>query len=218
MEHAFGLDIPRTLEEACHPARTALVIYDMQVGVVRQIADGAAITRRTVDLVAAARAGGYRVIYTRHMFPPPAMSGVAALRTAMAWQRVDSVADVRPFLTRDAPGFELVPELAPSPDELVLDKMTMSAFEGTPLDIVLRDCRLDSFVIAGVAMEVGIEPTVRHALDVGYLPIVVADACGAGHPDAAARSRATLEFAGGSLWTETAIIRALLTESGARSR
>jgi biuret amidohydrolase len=215
MEHAFGLDIPRTLQEACHPARTAMVVYDMQVGVVGQIADGPEITRRVGHLVAAARTGGYRVIYLRHMFPPPTLSGVTALRTAMAWQRVDSVTEVRPFLTRDAPGFELVPELAPSPDELVLDKMTMSAFEGTPLDIVLRDCRLDSFVIAGVAMEVGIEPTVRHALDLGYLPIVVADACGAGHPEAAARSRATLEFAGGSLWTDTGIIQPLL-ESGGR--
>jgi nicotinamidase-related amidase len=214
VEHAFGLDVPRTLEEACHPARTALVVYDMQVGVVGQIADGPEITRRVVDLVAAARAGGYRVVYLRHMFPPPALSGVAALRTAMAWQRVDSVDEVRPFLTRDAAGFELVPELAPSPDELVLDKMAMSAFEGTPLDTVLRDCRLDSFVIAGVAMEVGIEPTVRHALDLGLLPIVVADACGAGNAGAAARSRATLEFAGGSLWTGTTAVRALLQAGG----
>jgi biuret amidohydrolase len=214
MEHAYGLDIPRTLHEACHPTRTAIIIYDMQAGVVGQIADGPQIASRVVNLVVAARTGGYRVIYLRHMFPPPALSGVTALRTAMAWQRVDSVVDVRPFLTRDAPGFELIPELTPSPDELVLDKMTMSAFEGTPLDIVLRDCRLDSFVIAGVAMEVGIEPTVRHALDLGYLPIVVADACGAGHPEAAARSRATLEFAGGSLWTDTATIQPILEAEG----
>jgi nicotinamidase-related amidase len=214
MEHAYGLDIPRTLQEACHPTRTAMVIYDMQTGVVGQIANGPQIASRVVNLVVAARTGGYRVIYLRHMFPPPALSGVTALRTAMAWQRVDSVVDVRPFLTRDAPGFELIPELTPSPDELVLDKMTMSAFEGTPLDIVLRDCRLDSFVIAGVAMEVGIEPTVRHALDLGYLPIVVADACGAGHPEAAARSRATLEFAGGSLWTDTATIQPILEAEG----
>jgi len=52
----------------------------------------------------------------------------------------------------------------------------MSAFEGTPLDIVLRDCGVRAFLIAGVAAEVGIEPTVRHSTDLGYIPIVVQDA------------------------------------------
>jgi biuret amidohydrolase len=63
-------------------------------------------------------------------------------------------------------------------------------------------------------MEVGIEPTVRHALDLGYLPIVVADACGAGHAEAAARSRATLEFTGGSLWTDSVTVQPLLQVGG----
>jgi nicotinamidase-related amidase len=44
-----------------------------------------------------------------------------------------------------------VAELAPTPDELVLDKITMSAFEGTPLDIVLRDCGIDAFAVAGIS-------------------------------------------------------------------
>ena len=47
-------------------------------------------------------------------------------------------------------------------DEAILDKITMSAFEGTPLSIALRDCGLIAFAIAGVAVEIGIEPTVRH--------------------------------------------------------
>ena len=112
METAYGLSIPRTVEEACDPQRMALLVYDMQVGVVGQIDDGAAITRRVVSVVGAARAGGFRVVYTRHMFLPKRMSGVSALRTAMAWQRVDTVAEVQPFLLRDAAGFDLVPELA----------------------------------------------------------------------------------------------------------
>jgi isochorismate hydrolase len=40
VRHAFGLDIPQTLEDACDPTRMALIIYDMQVGIVRQIPDG----------------------------------------------------------------------------------------------------------------------------------------------------------------------------------
>lgn len=76
---------------------------------------------------------------------------------------------------------------------------------------MLRDCGIDTFAVTGVAMEIGIEPTVRHSLDLGYLPIVVADACGAGNADAAARSLQTLEFAGGSLRTDVATIAPLLS-------
>jgi nicotinamidase-related amidase len=138
------------------------------------------------------------------------MAGVSALRTAMAWQRVNTVADVKPFLLPDSAGFGLVPELVPTTEELVLDKISMSAFVGTPLDIVLRDCGIDVFAVAGVAMEIGIEPTVRHSLDLGYLPVIVTDACGAGDRQAADRSLATLAFAGGSLQTTTSALSELL--------
>ena len=210
MESAYGLSIPRTLDEACDPSRLAVLVYDMQVGVLNQIADGPEITERVVRIVDAARAGGYRIVYLRHYFLPVEMAGVAALRTAMMWQRLDRVADVQPFLLRDSPGFELADELQPRPSELVLDKVTMSAFAGTPLDIVLRDCGIDSYAICGVATEVGIEPTVRHSLDLGYFPVLVTDACGAGHADAAQRSLETLAFAGGSLQTDTDTLCAAL--------
>src|SRR5213594_239973 len=44
MRQAFGLDIPQTLDEVCDPARLALVVYDMQVGIVKQIENGQQIT------------------------------------------------------------------------------------------------------------------------------------------------------------------------------
>jgi len=210
VETAYGLRIPRTLDEACDPRRTALLVYDMQAGVVGQIADGATITDSVLTVVDAARACGIRVVFTRHMFLPKEMSGVYALRTAMAWQRVSTVAEVRPMLLRGSPGFELVSELVPAESELVVDKITMSAFEGTPLDIVLRDCGIDTYVVVGVALEVGIEPTVRHSLDLGYLPIVVTDACGYGDAAAASRSLDTLEYAGGTLRTTVAELVAAL--------
>lgn len=212
METAYGLQIPRTLSEACDPRRMALLVYDMQVGVVGQIADGAEITDRVVAVVDAARAHGVRVVYTRHMFLPKEMSGVYALRTAMAWQRVDTVHQVRRSLLRGSPGFELVPELVPTEAELILDKIGMSAFEGTPLDVVLRDCRVDTYAVVGVAMEIGIEPTVRHSLDLGYLPIVVTDACGHGNGAAADRSLETLAFAGGTLRAPTTELFAALND------
>ena len=79
----------------------------------------------------------------------------------------------------DAAHSQIVPELAPAADEAVFEKLTMSAFEGTPLDTVLRDCGVTSVAIVGVALEIGIEPTARHAADLGYVPVVIRDACGA---------------------------------------
>jgi len=114
---------------------------------------------------------------------------------------VKSVEEVKPWFLRDAPGFHLVPEMNPQPSEAIFDKIAMSAFEGTPLNIALRDCGISAFAIAGIAMEIGIEPTVRHGADLGYIPVVVTDACGFGHRDAAARSVAGLEFAGDALLT-----------------
>jgi nicotinamidase-related amidase len=154
------------------------------------------------------------VIYLRHMGIPNEVSGSARLRTAMAWQRTDRVADVSPWFLRDSPGFELTPELAPTPAEVIFDKITMSAFVGTPLDLVLRDCGIDSFAIVGVATEVGIEPTARHAADLNYLPIIVEDACGAGHQEAAERALEGLRFSGDSLITDLATICPLLRKRG----
>jgi biuret amidohydrolase len=70
----------------------------------------------------------------------------------------------------------------------------MSAFVGTPLETVLRDRRLTTLVMVGAVLEIGIEPTARHAADLGFLPVVVEDACGIVEPDAAARSLASLDY------------------------
>src|SRR3989449_6319626 len=142
-----------------------------------------------------------RVFFTRHMSLPKELMGVSQFRVAKAWQRVNSADEVKPWFLRDSPGFHLIPEVNPLPSEAVFDKITMSAFEGTPLNIALRDCGIDAFAIVGIAMEIGIEPTVRHGADLGYIPVVVKDACGFGHRDAAARSIASLEFAGDALLT-----------------
>jgi biuret amidohydrolase len=92
----------------------------------------------------------------------------------------------------------------------VLDKITMSAFEGTWLDIVLRDCGITTVALVGVALEIGIEPTVRHAADLGYVPVLITDACGAADTDAAQRSLDALSFAGDTLLTDTTEFCAIL--------
>lgn len=208
MHRIFGLNLPQTLQEVCDPTRLALIVYDMQVGIVSQISNGRQVTENVVEVLNAARAARIRVFFTRHMSLPRELMGVSQFRMAMAWQRVKSPDQVKPWFVRDSPGFHLVPELNPLPSEAIFDKLAMSAFEGTPLDFALRDCGIDAFAIVGIALEVGIEPTIRHGADLGYIPILIEDACGFGHADAAARSVASLTFSGDALITDVKIISA----------
>jgi biuret amidohydrolase len=203
MDELNGLEIPESLADALRPEHLALIVYDMQVGVVRQIADSERVVANVRRVLEAARGRGVRTVFMRHYSMPRALAGVYQLRQAKVWQRKARAADTEPLIPHGSPGFELVPELQPTADEAVLDKITMSAFEGTPLDIVLRDCGVRCYLIAGVALEVGIEPTVRHSADLGYIPVVVRDACGSGDAAAAERSLAALAFAGDALIADT---------------
>jgi biuret amidohydrolase len=212
IEQLHGIAIPRSLEEACDPRRLALVVYDMQAGILGQIADRERVVAQVGRVLEAARAASVRTVFMRHVTLPTELMGASQMRMWMAWQRAERAADIVSPFPPDAPATQLIPELAPSPQEVVFDKVTMSAFEGTPLDIVLRDCGIVSVAIVGVALEVGIEPTARHAADLGYLPIVVTDACGAGDQAAGERSLEALAFAGDALLTETAAFARALAD------
>jgi biuret amidohydrolase len=74
----------------------------------------------------------------------------------------------------------------------------------------LRDCGIQSVAIVGIATEVGIEPTARHAADLCFIPVIIADACGAGDVAAAERSLEALRFAGDAIISDTETFTDLL--------
>jgi biuret amidohydrolase len=210
MDRFNGLDIPESVGDALQPATLALVVYDMQAGIVEQVADGERVLANVLRVLEAARGAGVRTVFTRHYSMPTELAGVFQLRQAKVWERKDRAAETTPLIPHGSPGFELAPELAPRPGEAVIDKITMSAFAGTPLEIVLRDCGVRSYLIAGIALEVGIEPTVRHSADLGFIPVVVEDACGSGDAAAGERSLAALRFAGDAILATTDTVVAAL--------
>jgi nicotinamidase-related amidase len=206
MKTIYGVEIAENLRELLNPRRCALIVYDMQAGIVHQVQNGTAITGRVRRVLDFARETGMRVFYTRHLSLPKQLMGASQFRMAMSWQRLEDPEQVQPWFLRGSPGFEIVPELQPLPSEAVFDKLTMSAFEGTPLTIALRDCGVQSFLISGIAMEIGIDITCRHGADLGFVPIVIRDACGAGNQEAADRALQTLEFLGDTVVTDSAAV------------
>jgi biuret amidohydrolase len=204
VDQLHGLDVPRSLNDVCRPESLGLLVYDMQVGILEQIADRKRVVQNVREVLGAARAAGVRTYFTRHVTLPVELMGVAQLRMWRTWQGVDRVEDVRsPFLP-DAPQTQIVSELKPNEREAVLDKLTLSAFAGTPLELALRGAGIGALAVVGVATEIGIEPTVRHAGDLGFIPVVVTDACAAGNADAGERAIESLRFLGDALLTDVA--------------
>jgi len=194
MQQAFGMAVPDTVAEMCRPATSAVLVYDAQVGILAHVQDRDRLVERISTVLQAARTAGVPVLYVRHVSLPPTHMGVAALRTAMAWQRVSEATTVTAAFPPDASHTQIVGEIAPVDGEPVFDKLGMSAFVGTPVEPVLRDRGVTTLVLVGAVLEIGIEPTARHAADLGFLPVVVDDACGVVDTEAAERSLTGLDY------------------------
>ena len=129
-------------------------------------------TRRILD---AFRRSNRRVIFTRHGALLPDSSDMIARRRKRDMDAV--VMTESPSLwCKGSFEHEIITELAPRDNELVIDKNTSSPFNGTGVDHLLRNMNLNTLVMTGMAPDMCVETTARAAADRGYNVIVVDDA------------------------------------------
>jgi biuret amidohydrolase len=154
--------------------RSVLVVWDMQPGIAGRALNRAAIVPKIVALRAAFRARQLPVVYSQHTTLPPGWTNPAMDRTMVRRGRAPGSFRLAPGM----PEWEILPELAPAPEELVLTKTTPSFFEGTPLAALLRFRHIETVVLTGVSTDGGILGTARQATNLGFHPLVVEDAVG----------------------------------------
>jgi gluconolactonase len=163
------------------PARCALIIQDMQNDVVM---DGGAFAasgspqhcreQRCIEnirrLAEVCRARGVMVVHVWFLVEPgaPGLTQNAPLFEGL----VDANA-----LVRGTWGAEPVPGLERRPGDHVVEKMRMSAFEGSSLETVLKSSQRDTIIITGAWTNMSIEHTARTGADKGYVAIVPEDCC-----------------------------------------
>ncbi len=80
MKRVSGLTIPETLEEVCDPQRIAVLVYDMQVGILNQIKHANQITQQVLKVLTAARDAEVRVFFSRHLSLPKELMGMFQFR------------------------------------------------------------------------------------------------------------------------------------------
>lgn len=188
----------RSVELPAEPApialdldRTALIVVDMQnaFASVGGMLDLAGIDVRPArDVIAnaslvveAARRAHLPVVYLTIGYPPDLSTagGVDSpnpqkeLALCLMRERPELRGKLLTFGTWD---FEIVPELAPSPGDVVIVKSRYSGFFGTALDSVLRSRGVRNLLMVGIASNVCVESTLRDAYFLEYWPVMVADA------------------------------------------
>jgi nicotinamidase-related amidase len=81
---------------------------------------------------------------------------------------------------------KVIEEIAPQPQDYIIPKFRWSTFHGTYFDLALRSRAVDTLIISGGAVDVGVASTVYSARDHDYNIIVVRDACSNSHEDSMA--------------------------------
>lgn len=87
------------------------------------------------------------------------------------------------LLTKGGWDYEIVEELKPEPDDIIVPKPRYSGFAGTALNSILRSRRIETLLVCGVATNVCVESTIRDAFFLEYFPVLVRDACYQAGPD-----------------------------------
>jgi maleamate amidohydrolase len=127
---------------------------------------------RAQALLEWARARGMLVCHTRVEYRADGLDGGVFFRKVPA---------LKVFCSGNPFG-EVVPELAPTADEPVITKHYASAFFGTSLASTLRAQGIDCVLLAGMSTSGCVRASGVDALQHGFIPVVIADACGDRHP------------------------------------
>jgi len=142
-------------------AVAALVVIDLQKGItgLQTVHPAAEIIGRSARIASAFRERGLPVVLVN-------VTGRAQGRTDAA----------RPTLSFPPDFAEIVPELGPHPDDILVTKQRVGAFLGTSLDETMRQRGVTQVFLTGIATSNGVEATARSAYDLGYNVVFVTDA------------------------------------------
>ncbi|HKP17924.1 MAG TPA: isochorismatase family cysteine hydrolase [Gaiellaceae bacterium] len=103
----------------------------------------------------------------------------------------------------------ILPEVAPAPGELVVNKTSRGAFASTALEHVLRNMGVETLVVAGVSTSSCVESTAREAADRGFGVVIVEDATAEFDEESHEASLCQFAVRWGRVWTCDETLRAL---------
>nr|WP_272888489.1 isochorismatase family cysteine hydrolase [Stutzerimonas stutzeri] len=190
-------------------AHTALLVIDMQRDFCAPggYADQAGLDierlRAPIEpirqLLVAARRCGLFIAHTRegHRADLSDLPETKRRRAQASGAPIGTPGPMGRLMVRGEYGNDLIDELQPEPGEPVIDKPGYSAFAHTDLELLLRNRGIRQLILTGVTTEVCVSSTLRHAVDLGFSCLTVADACGSAYPPLHAAALSMIGVEGG---------------------
>ncbi len=177
--------------------RTSVIVVDMQNtfvskgGMLDLVGRDISLSQKAIkpikQILSAARAKGIKVVYLAALYSANLhdsggpnsphwykATGIVCYRQQPEWRDRLQI--------RGTWGAEIVGELKPQEEDIIVEKQRYSGFVGTNLDIILKTFHTKYLVITGVATNICVEATLRDAYYLDYFPILVSDATAASGP------------------------------------
>lgn len=190
-----GKSIPTSLKELIDPKHTALLIIDVQndlclkKGTVEKYSGmGIPAFENTINnikqVAKVARKVKIPVIYTKFTNLKDQISDSAELIVfRMKMYNLKDPNNAPPSTIKGSWGHEIIDELKPNPEDIVIDKNRTSSFTGTNLDLILRNNKIKTVIVTGVVTWGCVFDTVRAGVNLDYFMVILKDCVNAQHKD-----------------------------------
>jgi nicotinamidase-related amidase len=166
---------PSEMKKYVNKDSSVLVVWDVQETLVNSIFNKNEFINKTKELITEARSKGIPIIYTKitpfpEKFESPLRKG---------WKM--NLGDI-------------VNELKPEEGDLMLNKNTASIFVGTNVELLMRNADKKAIIFTGIATEIGVESSARHAFNLGIIPVIAKEAVSSRNKEAHERSLANMSL------------------------